>query len=184
MMKLLSRLFFKLNGWKVDRVMPPHIKKCIMVAAPHTSNYDFFYARAALYIMRYKIRFLIKQEWMKFPTGLFFKAVGGVGVERSKTGNLVKKLAKLIRQSKEIMILIAPEGTRKVNRKWKTGFYYAALEANVPIALTYLDYKKKIAGVGLIIHPSGNFTQDMQKIKDFYKNITPKHPAKFVPELY
>ena len=107
-----------------------------------------------------------------------------MGVERSKTGNLVKKLAKLIRQSKEIMILIAPEGTRKVNRKWKTGFYYAALEANVPIALTYLDYKKKIAGVGLIIHPSGNFTQDMQKIKDFYKNITPKHPAKFVPELY
>lgn len=184
MMKSLSHVFFRLNGWKVDHELPPDIKKCIMVAAPHTSNYDFFYARAALYIMRCKVRFLIKQEWMRFPLGMFFKAVGGMGVERNKASNLVGKLAEIIRHSQEMVILIAPEGTRKLNSKWKTGFYYAALEANVPIALTYLDYKKKVAGIGLIFHPSGNFIEDMQKIQEFYKNITPRHPAKFIPQLY
>lgn len=154
-----------------------------MVAAPHTSNHDFHIARAACYILNINLKYLIKKELMFFPLGLFFKATGGLGVERGKNSNLVSQLVDMLRNADEMVIMISPEGTRKNTKKWRTGFYYAALGAGVPIVLSYLDYKRKIACVGPAIYPTGDYQLDMEPVKEFYKDITPKHPAKYSIEI-
>ena len=183
-MKLISTILLRLMGWKTAGSLPPEIKKCVMVAAPHTSNHDFYIARAACYIMNIKLNYLIKKDWMFFPMGLFFKATGAFAVDRKKSNNVVNNIVNLFNNSNELKILISPEGTRKTTRKWKTGFYYTALGANVPIVLCYLDYKKKIACVGRIVYPTGDFVKDMQPVIEFYKDITPKHPLKYNLEIY
>ncbi|MHB8918484.1 MAG: 1-acyl-sn-glycerol-3-phosphate acyltransferase, partial [Desulfocucumaceae bacterium] len=133
MMKFISKILFSLIGWQTMGSLPPEIKKCVIVAAPHTSNHDFYLARAACYIMNIKIQYLIKKDWMFFPLGLFFKATGAFAVDRKKSNKLVENMVDLFNKSKELRILISPEGTRKTVKKWKTGFYYTALGANVPI---------------------------------------------------
>ena len=107
-----------------------------MVGAPHTSNFDFGYSRAALYMMRRRMKYLVKQELMKMPWGLLFMATGAIGVQRDKSDNLVRQMVELFERSEELVILLAPEGSRKLKGKWKTGFYHAALEAKVPIVLS------------------------------------------------
>lgn len=116
---------------------------------------------------------------MKMPWGLLFMATGGISVKRDKSDNLVSQMVELFNRSEELVILLAPEGSRKLKGKWKTGFYHAALEAKVPIVLSSLDYKKKIAHVGPAFHPSGDYLRDMQQVIEYYKNITPRFPEKF-----
>lgn len=183
MMKLISKVYFSLSGWTATGSLPPEVKKCVMVAAPHTSNFDFSLSRAACYILNIKLRYLIKKELMVFPLGAFFKSTGAIGVKRDKATNLVDKLIDLLNKSDELVVMISPEGTRKTTRKWKTGFYYAALGANVPIVLAYLDYKKKVACIGPVIYPTGDFIKDMEQVKEFYKNITPKYPLNYSLEI-
>lgn len=184
LMKSISRLFFCLTGWKVEGRPPEGVKKCIMVAAPHTSNWDFPYSLGAFYIMQIRIKYLMKKEWLKSPVGSIFKASGAIGVERDKTSNMVEQIVEKMNKASELLVLISPEGTRSKTRKWKTGFYHMALQAEVPIVFTYLDYKKKIAKVGPAFHPTGNFKQDMQMAFEFYKNVTPRHPHKYQLEIF
>lgn len=179
MMKWIAMIIFRLLGWQTSGGLPPEIKKCVIVAAPHTSNHDFGLARTACYLMNVRIKYLIKKDWMFFPLGLFFKATGAFAVDRTKSNNLVNHIVDLFNKSEEMRILISPEGTRQSVKKWRTGFYYAALGANVPIVLSYLDYKEKIACIGPILYPTGDFVKDMQPVKEFYKNITPKHPLNY-----
>ncbi|MEW5954104.1 MAG: 1-acyl-sn-glycerol-3-phosphate acyltransferase [Bacillota bacterium] len=183
MMKLISKVYFCLSGWTAAGGLPPEVKKCVMIAAPHTSNFDFSLARAGCYLLNIKLRYLIKKDWMLFPLGAFFRSTGAIAVERSKTSNMVDKLIELLNKSDELVLMISPEGTRKTTRKWKTGFYYAALGANVPIVLAYLDYKEKIACIGPVIYPTGDYIKDMEPVKEFYKNITPKYPANYSLEI-
>lgn len=178
-MKLISKILFRLMGWQTMGNLPPEIKKCVIVAAPHTSNHDFYLARAACYIMNIKIQYLIKKDWMFFPLGFFFKATGAFAVDRKKSNKLVENMVDIFNKSKELRILISPEGTRKTVKKWKTGFYYTALGANVPIVLSYLDYKEKIACMGPIIYLTGDFVRDMQPVIEFYRHITPKDPLNY-----
>lgn len=182
-MRTLSKLYYWFSGWKLEGQLDPEIKKCIMVGAPHTSNFDFGYSRAALYMMNRPVKYLIKQELMKFPLGLFFKATGGISVKRDKSENLVTHMVELLNNSEELVILLSPEGSRKLKEKWKTGFYHAAMQAKVPIVLSSLDYKKKIAHVGLAFHPSGDYHGDMQQVIEYYKNITPRFPENFVLDI-
>ncbi|HZK43757.1 MAG TPA: 1-acyl-sn-glycerol-3-phosphate acyltransferase [Syntrophomonadaceae bacterium] len=180
----LGRLLFKLVGWKAEGEIPPEIKKCIIVAAPHTSNWDFFYALFAFYILDFKAKYLIKSNWMVFPLNIFFKLTGAIGVERKVKGNgLVDGIVKKIEKMERVSIVIAPEGTRKTVTRWKTGFYNLALKAELPLVLAYLDYDKKTAGVGLVIHPTGDYYKDMLQIQNFYKNITPKHPETYTVDI-
>lgn len=183
MIKFIAKLIFRLMGWQTIGGLPPGIRKCVIVAAPHTSNHDFYIARAACYIMNVKVNYLIKKDWMFFPMGLFFKAIGGIAVDRKKSNNLVSNLVELFNRSKELIVLISPEGTRSTVKKWRTGFYYSALGAHVPIVLSYLDYKKKIACIGPVIYPTGDYAKDMQQVMEFYKNITPKYPQKYNLEI-
>ncbi|MGI6550708.1 MAG: 1-acyl-sn-glycerol-3-phosphate acyltransferase [Syntrophomonadales bacterium] len=182
-MKTISRLYFWITGWKLEGRLSPEIRKCIMVAAPHTSNYDFGYSRAALYLMEVNVRYLAKKELLNSPLGFIFRLTGAIGVERDRSENMVTQMVEMFDQSEDLIIMLAPEGSRKLKGKWKTGFYHAAMQAKVPIVLASLDYQKKVANVGLVFYPTGNYHQDMVQVKEFYKGVTPRYPEKFVLDI-
>lgn len=187
MLKKLFRLIFKLKGWKIKGEFPEEVKKCVMIGAPHTSNMDTILSVAAFDIMGIPLRFTIKKEWLRFPMSIFLKPLGAIGIDRAnkhgKKKSMVEGMVDLFNRHKELVIIVTPEGTRKKVTQWKTGFYFVAQKAKVPIVLGYLDYKNKIAGIGEVIYPTGNIEKDFQKIAAFYKDITPKFPEQFaLPE--
>lgn len=152
-----------------------------MVAAPHTSNWDFIYARAAFYMMNVPLRYTIKKEFMVFPFGPLLKAMGALPIDRSKNNKMVDAMVSLFQEHQEDMcVLVTPEGTRKYQPRWRRGFYYVALGANVPIVLGYLDYAKKEAGIGPTIYPSGDVDADIEKIQAFYRTKTARFPEQGV----
>ncbi len=175
----ISKIIFWFTGWKVKGDYPREIKKAVLIAAPHTSNWDFLFSRAGLFIMKAPVRFIIKQEWVKGPIGFLLKKLGAIPVDRNaknKSLSFVDQVIDLYNQHDELIIMIAPEGTRKLVKKWRSGFYYMAMNAKIPILLGYLDYKNKLAGVGGVIYPSGDYESDLEKIKSFYKTVTAKYP--------
>lgn len=187
-MYLLFYWFAKLKGWKFDESIPfAEYNHSVIISAPHTSNWDFIYAMACFHRLKVPIRFTIKKEWMRFPMSLVIKPLGGVAIDRSPKKGQSKKegttqaFIKLFEKNegKDFCVLFTAEGTRKRVEKWKSGFYYAAKGANKPIALSYLDYTKKIAGIGKIVHLTDNMEEDMRSIMDFYSTITPKFPENF-----
>lgn len=187
MMYFLSSLFMKIMGWKMNLhgLNPKEFNRAVMLAVPHTSNWDLPIARAAFFLMGVPVRYTVKKEWMKFPAVLLAGPLGGIAIDRSprKEGeerlSMTEAMIDLFEKHRELVVLVTPEGTRSYNDKWKTGFYYVALGAKVPIALGYLDYAKKEAGVGMVFTPSGNKEEDMQRIMDFYRDKTGKFPENF-----
>ncbi|HWB62664.1 MAG TPA: 1-acyl-sn-glycerol-3-phosphate acyltransferase [Chitinophagales bacterium] len=183
--KLLSRFIFWLFGWKLDARLKADFRRCVMIAAPHTSNWDFIFARAAFSLLGIPVRFTVKHEWLRFPFKGAMLAMGAIGIDRSpkKPGeprpSMTDAMIDLFKNNKELVVLVTPEGTRSLRTKWKTGFYHVAVGAGVPVALGYLDFKNKVAGVGKIVYPSGDMQKDMHEIMEFYKDIPPKHPEKF-----
>ncbi|MCC7051532.1 MAG: 1-acyl-sn-glycerol-3-phosphate acyltransferase [Bacteroidia bacterium] len=178
-MMFIFKFLFKLNGWKIKGGIPPDVKKCVLVAAPHTSNWDFVYGLAAIAYYGYKTRYLIKSQAYRFPLKRLIDRTGGIAVDRSKHNNLVDALVEEFNKRSELILMVPPEGTRKLVQKWKTGFYYTALNAKVPILLGYLDYKNKIASIDTLLWPTGDREADFKKIRDFYKDIVGKHPENF-----
>jgi 1-acyl-sn-glycerol-3-phosphate acyltransferase len=182
--KKLARLFLAVLGWKVKAKADEQVKRSVMIAAPHTSNWDFPIALAAFWIMGIDLKFFIKDSYTKGPFGWFFKWAGAIGVNRSKKKNNLTDYAISLLNEKDIVILIPAEGTRKRVEKWRTGFYRIAQEAKVPIALGTLDYGKKEADILGVINPSGNFKKDMQIIQEKYLPIIPKHIKDYNHEIY
>lgn len=181
MMKLLARFVLWISGWKVTGTWPEGLKKAVLIAIPHTSNWDIIYARAAFYILEIPVRFTIKKEVMVGPLGWLIKGVGGIAIDRKKVTGKRKQtyteaMTMMLAERDELVIMVTPEGTRKYAPKWKTGFYHIALGAGVPIVIGYLDYKLKHAGVGLILEPSGNLDRDIELLKEFGRKVTPKYP--------
>ncbi len=179
MIELVAKWYFKSIGWKIEGSIPPEIKKCVVVAAPHTSNYDYPITLSVFYTLGLKVKFLAKKQLFSFPLGVLMRATGGIPVDRSKKNNLVDYMTNLFATQESLCLLIPPEGTRSAVKEWKTGFYRVAEAAKVPIVLGYLDYKKKTAGFENVFYPSGDMEKDMILIKDFYKAITPKYPDKY-----
>ncbi len=182
MLKLLYKIYFSIIGWKTKGNIPVDVKKCVMVAAPHTSSYDFPIGIAALCIMGIKIKYLMKKELFRFPYGILFKVTGGIPVVRSKRTRMVDSIIEMFDKRREFVVMIPPEATRSKVDKWKTGFYYVALGAKVPIALGYLDYAKKEAGFGPLFTPTGDIKKDFKFFQDYYRNVTAKYPQKFNPD--
>ena len=183
MIPQLVNWYMKSQGWKFESSLPSELKSFVFLGTPHTSNHDIMPALAIGYLMKRNCKFVIKSEWMKPPFGWILKAGGAIGLDRSKLkeGNresTIDVMARLFEENKELVLLIAPEGTRRPVTKWKTGFYYIAQKAGVPIVCGFGDYEKKTFGVGPIIYPT-NFEEDMKKIMDFYKNIKGKNPQNF-----
>jgi 1-acyl-sn-glycerol-3-phosphate acyltransferase len=174
-----------LMGWKIDNHWDLTLDQCVMIAAPHTSNWDALYARLALKALGVNVRITIKDSYMKLPFGPFVRAMGGIGIDRrpKKEGeprpSMVDLMSDLFRTHQKLVMLVTPEGTRSKQEQWKTGFYHVAINAGVPIALAYMDYAKKTTGIGKIVYPTGNYEQDMAEIMDFYAGINPKYPELF-----
>ncbi|MEQ8706832.1 MAG: 1-acyl-sn-glycerol-3-phosphate acyltransferase [Phaeodactylibacter sp.] len=183
--KRLAALLLRLSGWRLNPAVPKEVEHCVIIAAPHTSNWDIYYARLAFYVMGIPLKFTIKREWMRFPLGLIIGPLGGLAIDRRPRGDSGERpsytqlMAELLESQDKMAIMVTPEGTRGRREKWKTGFYYAALQAKAPICLGYLDYTKKEAGVGAFIYPTGDVEAELKQIMDFYRNIKGKYPDQF-----
>jgi len=177
-MKWLCRLYLLIIGWKTGSRLPASVKKCVLVGAPHTSNMDYLVALATLYASGVRVRFLAKKSLFRFPLGIIMRLTGGVPVDRSKHNNMVEAMIGMFAANDKLVLLIPAEGTRSYVKEWKSGFYYTALGANVPIALGYLDYGRKIAGFGELFYPTGDYQRDLAVIKDYYRQFKPRYPEK------
>jgi 1-acyl-sn-glycerol-3-phosphate acyltransferase len=170
------------TGWRVEGEILP-LKKCVIIGAPHTSNWDFFYGMIYKLYYGLNIHFLMKQELFRFPFSRILTWMGGIPVDRSKHDNRVEKLGETIRLSDSFYLAISPEGTRKAVCMWKRGFYHIAKKAEVPIILAYMDYRKKVVGIGPVLNPGADIIADMKDIATFYSTITAKYPDHFcLPE--
>ena len=174
-MKFIAKLIFWIRGWKTSGEVPP-LKKFVVIMAPHTSGEDFVLGMCAKFIYGIRFRFLAKAEVFRPPFGFIFRWLGGIPVERSEHHNLVDEVVKQFEQHEVFILALSPEGTRAYAPKWKTGFYYIALYAKVPIVLTYLNFETKTAGIGPTFYPTGDIDKDIEAIKDFYRPIKGKHP--------
>jgi len=184
MKKIIGSFIFFISGWKCDYPQKFKINKCVTVAAPHTSNWDLIYAVSVYWKERIKVQFIIKNSYTKGLHGYFFKWLGGIGIDRSKHSNMVDFSVDLLNKHNEIVLMLSAEGTRKYVERWRTGFYHIALNAKVPVLLGFLDYKKKVAGVGDLIHLTGDFEVDMTKFQDFYKDIEGKFPENYNKNIF
>ena len=189
MARQLCRFLLFLSGWRVKGTFPPETFRSVMIAAPHTTNWDAYYLKLAAVVLGIPMRVAIKDNWTKGVLGWFMKPMGALGIDRSpKEGSQrlsqVDGMARLFEKHEELSLVIAPEGTRKYRERWKMGYYWVANSAKVPIVLGFLDYKNKLAGVAdVVVHVSGDPSADIPQINDFYREITPKFPSKFSVDL-
>ncbi|MFK7969544.1 MAG: 1-acyl-sn-glycerol-3-phosphate acyltransferase [Bacteroidia bacterium] len=187
----ICRFFFWIKGWKLNPVVPEGARNSVMLAMPHTSNWDFILAIAAMRRLGLNARFTIKKEHNRFPYGKMIENAGALWIDRSpkipgeKRPSMVDLMIGFGKQFKgqPFVLMITPEGTRSPNDHWKTGFYHVAMNTEMPISLAYLDYKKKEAGVGMSFMPTGDKKVDMKKIIDFYDDVSAKYPEKYLPDV-
>ncbi len=173
----IARIVLKLSGWRTH-VIPPHTSRYVLIGAPHTSNWDFILTLALITVERIPIRIMGKDSLFRWPLGVFMRAINAIPVNRRERTSLVDQVVAKFDEHKDLIIGISPEGTRSKTSRWRTGFYYIALKAKVPIVMAYLDYKNKVVGLGPSIKPTGDIHADFVKIKNFYSGIVGKFPHK------
>jgi len=182
-MKTLSKIIFLLIGWKVIGTFN-FPRKCVIIAAPHTSNWDFFVGRLYAYIAQIRPKYLIKSTFFIPVLGTLFKWNGGIPVYRNSKNNVVDQMVNNFNNSNKLMIGIAPEGTRSRVKKWRTGFYHIAFKANVPIFLLALDFQKREIGIINSLDPTGNFKKDMLFIEEQFKDFKGKNQTNFNSKIF
>jgi len=177
-MKKIAQFILNLMGWKYE-VLTPMFDKCVLVIAPHTSNWDFLMGELGYTAMGSSANFVIKKEWTTGLLGPIIKKLGGIGVDRSKANRFTDQIADLYKTREKFSLAITPEGTRKRNPKWKKGFYHIAIKAQVPIVLVVIDYKKKYMALFDVFTPTGDEQADIRAIQQKYKYATGKNPDQF-----
>jgi len=176
----LSRVVLRLQGWEVRGSLPPEGAKCVLIAAPHTSNWDLPYTLMVAFCLHLHIYWMGKASLFRWPFGAVMRWLGGIPVDRSKSNQLVATAAAAISAAEgPLQLVVPPEGTRGKTRHWKTGFYFIALQAQVPIVLAYMDYARKISGLGPVFVPTGDVEKDMQEIKRFYAGFRGRNEDQF-----
>ncbi|MBB1194827.1 acyltransferase [Flavobacterium sp. SOK18b] len=169
-------LFFKLMGWKIVGGIDPNLKKCVMMVMPHTSAHDFYLGIFTRGITGLEMNWVGKKELFRFPLGIYFRYMGGEPLDRSGGLNKVDSIAAIFDKKNTFRLAVAPEGTRKKVSELKTGFYYMALKANVPIVPVSFDFGRKQVHLGQPLNPSGNIEQDLTILKEHYKGVLGKIP--------
>lgn len=179
-LRWLSVGFLRLTGWQVVGCLPPGAVKSVLIAAPHTSNWDLPYTLMVAFALRLNVYWIGKSSIFKPPFRSVMMWLGGIPVDRSQNNNLVAASSAAISQATgPLQLIVPPEGTRSNTRYWKTGFYYIAQGAGVPIVLAFLDYEKKIGGLGPVFETTGDIEKDMLAIKAFYAGVKGKNAHQF-----
>jgi 1-acyl-sn-glycerol-3-phosphate acyltransferase len=171
----LSRAWMRIFGWSVENCLPPG-RKFVLIGAPHTSNWDFIFMLAAANIMRVRVSWMGKHTLFNPPFGALFRRLGGIPINRQAPHGAVSQMTERFEQADELLLAVAPSGTRKKVDHWKSGFYRIAMRAQVPIACGYLDYAGRRAGIGLVFTPSGDMKADMDRIRAFYQDKHGRYP--------
>lgn len=169
-------IFCKIFGWKVVGNISQELKKCVIIAVPHTSWWDFFLGIFSRGILNLEINYVAKNELFVFPFNYFFTWTGGSSLNRQKNENKVDSISKIFNEKEVFRLAISPEGTRKKVTEWKTGFYYIALKANVPIIPVAFDYGKKEVVYHEPFYPTGDIDSDLKFLKAYYKGVIGKVP--------
>jgi 1-acyl-sn-glycerol-3-phosphate acyltransferase len=164
----------KLGGWRMEGSLPD-VPKFVMIAAPHTSNWDLPVMLCLGFAFRTKLFWMGKDTLFRWPFGAIMRWLGGISIDRTRSHNLVAQSAELFRKEEGLVMVVPPEGTRQKVRYWKTGFYRIAESANVPIVLGFIDYRRKVGGIGPVVTPTGDIEADMETIRAFYAKITGKY---------
>jgi 1-acyl-sn-glycerol-3-phosphate acyltransferase len=179
-----SIAFLRLTGWTLSGELPKGRPKCVLIAAPHTSNWDLPYTLMVAFAMRLDIHWMGKAQLFRWPFGPLMRWLGGIAVNRDQASNLVAASAAALRAAEgTIQLVVPPEGTRSKTRHWKTGFYWIAQQAGVPIVMAYMDYPRKLSGLGPVFVPTGDIDADMVQIKAFYAPFKGKNWQQFNAEV-
>ena len=175
-----SLAYLRLAGWRIEGELPPHARKCVLIAAPHTSNWDLPYTLMTAFVLGLNPYWMGKASIFRPPFGPVMRWLGGIAVRREQSNNLVAaSVAALQEADGPVQLIVPPEGTRSKVRHWKTGFYYIAQGAGLPILLAYMDYAEKRAGLGPLFQPSGDIERDMAEIKAFYAPFRGRNHQQF-----
>jgi len=175
MLSRISRWILNTLGWTIQADLPD-IKKYVVIAAPHTSNWDFPLGILAAKAIKLEPHWMGKHTLFRWPYGWFFRAIGGTPIQRGQGLNYIQQMADLFEHSERLVLALAPEGTRSKTDHWKTGFHYIARAANVPIVLAYLDFGHKTVGIGDMLYPGDDIEADFERIRQFYKTRQGKNP--------
>ena len=180
LLRVVSRATLRLTGWTTEATLPAQAPKSVLIAAPHTSNWDLPYTLMLAFSLHLRVYWMGKQSLFRAPFGGVMRWLGGIPVNREQSSNLVASSAQAMRAAKGPMqLIVPPEGTRGKTRHWKTGFYFIAQEAGVPIVLAFVDYGRKVGGLGPVFEPTGDLERDMADIKAFYAPIKGKNADQF-----
>ena len=161
------------KGWKIEGALPRDIKKYVIAGAPHTSNWDFVFFAGATKAEKIQPNFMGKHTLFKGILRNFMLDMGGIGVDRRKPGGAIGQVAEEFRRRKELALVIACEGTRKTDGKWKSGFYNIAQKAGVPIIPAFADNERMIIGFGEPFWPTGNYGEDLLKLAEWFRSKIP-----------
>jgi len=175
MFERVARGFLRLAGWQAEGAKP-HLRHFVVIAAPHTSNWDFVFGLAVAAALDVKITWLGKHALFRPPFGWLMRRLGGIPVVRHRRENMVSRMAGIFETRESLALVLAAEGTRRYTPHWRSGFYHIARAANVPMVLSYLDYARRCGGLGPAILPSGDIRSDMDEIRGFYADKTARHP--------
>lgn len=175
-----SRRLLRLLGWRIEGELSPRAARCVVVAAPHTSNWDFPYTLLAAFALGMHIRWLGKATLFRPPFGALMRWLGGIAVDRSRSTNLVASSAEALRHAPgPLQLVVAPEGTRSHTREWKTGFHRIARDAGLPIQLSYLDWGQRRCGLGPLVEPGDDIDADIARIRAFYAPFRGRNADQF-----
>ena len=176
MLRLISKLILKLWGWKIEGPLPTDVKKFVMAAFPHTSNWDFPLGILVRKVIGIDIKYIGKSSLFKWPYGFIFRWLGGYPVDRSRRTNFVDAVTDIFDSKESFKIVLAPEGTRRKVDQLKSGFYYIAVQAKVPIVLVKFDWSKKIVSFSEPFSPTGDIEKDYEFIRQQIKDVKGKIP--------
>lgn len=178
LLRRLALFLMWIFRWRIEGKLPD-TPKFVLIAAPHTSNWDLPVMLSLAFAFRTRLFWMGKDTLFRRPFGAIMRWLGGIPIDRNKSHNVVEQSAEHFRKAESLVMVVPPEGTRQKVRYWKTGFYRIAESAGVPIALGFLDYRRKVGGFGPTVVPTGDIEADMETIQAFYANITGKHSDQF-----
>ena len=183
MLRRFAQWLLRIGGWTTVGGIPD-VPKAVFIAAPHTSNWDGLWALVYKVAFDIDVKFFAKHSLFWFPLGNILRALGGIDLDRGKAGTAVDEAIRMFETEEQFYFGLAPEGTRKKTKGWKTGFYRIAMGAGVPVYFGLLDYGRRRIGIGKRMMLTGDMEADMAVIREYYKGIDGRWPEKASPVVF